>query len=42
MRTAAERIRGATYVELPGSHFLQLEHPELVHEQLLGLLGRIA
>ncbi len=42
MRTAAERIRGATYHELPGSHFLQLEHPETVHDELLALLGRIA
>jgi pimeloyl-ACP methyl ester carboxylesterase len=42
MATAAERIPGATYVELPGSHFLQLEQPEPVHEELLALLGRIA
>ena len=42
MATAAARIDGATYVELPGSHFLQLEHPEPVHAQLLGLLDRLA
>jgi len=42
MATAAERIPDATYVELPGSHFVQLEHPEPVHNELLGLLGRIA
>ncbi|HEX6247384.1 MAG TPA: alpha/beta hydrolase [Nocardioidaceae bacterium] len=42
MATAAERIPGATFVELPGSHFLQLEHPDPVHEELLSLLGRIA
>ena len=42
MATAAERIAGATYVELPGSHFLQLEHPEPVHQELLDLLARIA
>lgn len=42
MRTAAGRIPGATYHELPGSHFLQLEHPEAVHGELLGLLARIA
>lgn len=41
MATAAERIPGATYVELPGSHFLQLEHPEPVHAELLALLERI-
>jgi pimeloyl-ACP methyl ester carboxylesterase len=32
MLTAAERIAGATYIELPGSHFVQLEHPEPVHD----------
>ena len=41
MRTAAERIAGATYVELPGSHFLQLEHPALVHRELLALVTRV-
>ncbi len=41
MATAADRIAGATFVELPGSHFLQLEHPEPVHEELLGLLARL-
>ncbi len=41
MRTAAQRIPGATYVELPGSHFLQLEHPEPVHGELLALLRRL-
>ena len=41
MRTAAERIPGATYVELPGSHFLQLEHPALVHRELLALVTRV-
>lgn len=40
MRTAAERIPDAAYLELPGSHFLQLEHPETVHEQLLMLMSR--
>jgi pimeloyl-ACP methyl ester carboxylesterase len=42
MRTAADRIADARYVELPGSHFLQLEHPEPVHDELLALLERIA
>jgi pimeloyl-ACP methyl ester carboxylesterase len=41
MLTAAERIAGATYVELPGSHFVQLEHPEPVHDELLDLLRRV-
>jgi pimeloyl-ACP methyl ester carboxylesterase len=42
MLTAAERIDDARYVELPGSHFLQLEHPDYVHDELLALLERIA
>jgi pimeloyl-ACP methyl ester carboxylesterase len=42
MRTAADRIDDARYVELPGSHFLQLEHPDHVHDELLALLERIA
>ena len=41
MATAAERIPGATYIELPGSHFLQLEHPDAVHEQLVDLMSRL-
>ena len=41
MATAAERIPDATYAELKGSHFLQLEHPEPVHAELLDLLSRV-
>ncbi len=41
MLTAAERIPGASYVELPGSHFLQLEHPVPVHAELLKLLSDV-
>ena len=41
MATAAARIPDATYVELPGSHFLQLEHPQAVHDELLALLRRV-
>ncbi len=40
MATAAQRIERATYAELPGSHFVQMEHPELVHAELLHLLSR--
>ena len=40
MRTAADRLKDASYVLLPGSHFVQLEHPEQVHEQLLALVDR--
>jgi pimeloyl-ACP methyl ester carboxylesterase len=42
MASAAARIPGATYVELRGSHFLQLERPDEVHRHLLGLLERLA
>lgn len=42
MRTASERIPAATYVELPGSHFLQMEKPQAVHALLLELLDRVA
>lgn len=40
MRTAAERIPGATYTELPASHFVQLERPHEVHEHLVAFLAR--
>jgi pimeloyl-ACP methyl ester carboxylesterase len=39
--SAAARIEGATYVELPGSHFLGLERPDEVHALLLELLERV-
>ena len=41
MATAARKITQSTYAELPGSHFVQMEHPELVHAELLHLLSRI-
>ena len=41
MRTAAERMTDAEYVELRGSHFIQLEQPERVHQLLLDLLARV-
>ncbi len=40
MATAALRLADADYVLLPGSHFLQLEHPHEVHRHLLALLER--
>jgi pimeloyl-ACP methyl ester carboxylesterase len=40
MRTAAERIRDAEYVELNASHFLPMERPDEVHDLLLDLLDR--
>jgi len=42
LRTASERIPSAQYVELPGSHFVQMEKPHEVHELLLDLLDRVA
>jgi pimeloyl-ACP methyl ester carboxylesterase len=42
MRSAAARIPGARYVELRGSHFVQMEHPDAVHEQLLGFLASLS
>lgn len=41
MRTAAERMRRATYVELRASHFVQLEQPERVHRLLVDFLQRV-
>jgi len=39
--TTARLIPQATYAELPGSHFVQMEHPDLVHAELLHLLSRL-
>ncbi len=41
MATAAARIPGATYVELRGSHFIQMEQPERVHALLLDFLEQV-
>ena len=42
MRTAAERIPGATYFEeLRATHFISMEKPDEVHEALLDLLDRV-
>ncbi len=41
MATAAARIEGATYVELRASHFIQMEHPDEVHELLVDFLARV-
>lgn len=41
MRSAAARMAEATYVELPGSHFVQMEHPDQVHDLLLEFLARV-
>jgi pimeloyl-ACP methyl ester carboxylesterase len=42
MASAAERLADATYVELRGSHFLQMEQPDRVHELLLAFLDRVS
>jgi pimeloyl-ACP methyl ester carboxylesterase len=42
MRTAAERIAGATYVRLNSSHFVAMERPDEVHDLLLELLDRVS
>ncbi len=39
MRTRRRPPGGATYVELRASHFVQMEHPDVVHELLLGFLA---
>jgi pimeloyl-ACP methyl ester carboxylesterase len=41
MASAARRIPGASYVELRGSHFIQMEQPERVHQLLLDFLARV-
>lgn len=41
MRTAAERIPGARYVEFSASHFVAMEKPDEVHELLLDLLDLV-
>lgn len=41
MTSAAARIPGAEIVELRGTHFLQMEQPERVHQLLLDFLERV-
>lgn len=41
MRSAADCIPDSVYVELAGSHFVQMEQPQEVHRHLLELLHRI-
>jgi pimeloyl-ACP methyl ester carboxylesterase len=41
MASAAARIDGATYTELRGSHFVQMEQPAQVHDLLVEFLGRV-
>lgn len=41
MRTAAQRIKGSRYRELNATHFLPVEFPEIVLEELNELLARV-
>ncbi len=41
MAATARAIPTATYTELPGSHFVQMEHPDVVHAELLHLMTRV-
>ncbi len=41
MKSASERIPGAGYVELRGSHFVAMEQPERVHQLLLDFLAEV-
>jgi len=41
MASAAARIPGATYTELPATHFVQMEHPDEVHALLLDFLATV-
>lgn len=41
MRSAAERMKDATFVELQGSHFIAMERPVTVHDLLLEFLQRV-
>ena len=42
MRTAAERIEGASFVELPTSHFIAMERPDELQALLLEFLERVS
>ena len=41
MRSAADRMPDGSYVELKGTHFIQMEKPEEVHDLLLAFLDRV-
>lgn len=41
MESAALRMQDAEYIELRGSHFIQMEHPETVHALLLDFVSRV-
>jgi len=41
MASAAARMSDAEYIELRGSHFIQMEQPDVVHDLLLAFLQRV-
>ena len=41
MASAAARLQEGTYVELRGTHFIQMEQPDVVHQLLLDFLERV-
>jgi 3-oxoadipate enol-lactonase len=41
MLTAAQRVKGSRYRELPATHFIPIEYPEVVLDELTRLLGRV-
>jgi pimeloyl-ACP methyl ester carboxylesterase len=41
MASAADRLDEATFTELRGSHFIQMEQPERVHELLVEFLRKV-
>lgn len=41
MATAADRMVDGEYVELRGSHFIQMEQPDRVHQLLVDFLARV-
>ncbi|MDQ3155775.1 MAG: alpha/beta hydrolase [Actinomycetota bacterium] len=40
MKTAAQRIPDSKYIELNATHFLPLEQPQAIHDELLDLVAR--
>lgn len=41
MKTASQRIPDSKYVELRGTHFLPIEQPEIVRDELLALIDKV-
>ena len=42
MKTASQRIPDSKYIELRGTHFLPLEQPDLVRDEIHALLDKVA